>query len=129
LGLKDSKGILGLGGSSNVRLILDYVDPKNYIECEIDKQSYASAEHRNGKKIDHVKKRPHGINLSSFRIQLAVEANSISIQVRSGDKWEPLDRWNDSGHNFADGRFGFRLPNQDQVFMTDFWLVQQAGNR
>jgi len=119
------------GGAPKVRWVIDYLDPKNYIEFEIDKQSFASAEYRNGKKTDHSKRRPHGVvNATSFRIKMVVEASRVSVQINSvGDKYEPLDQWSEIGHNFADGHFGFRLPNQDQMFLTEFKFTQPAGNR
>jgi serine/threonine protein kinase len=125
---RESKGGL-FGGSPKVRWMIDYLDPKNYIEFEIDKQTFASAEYRNGKKTDHAKRKPHGVESSSFVIQMLVDPGRVVVQIRSGDNWEPLDQWNESGHNYADGRFGFRLPNQDQMYLTDFRFTQPAGNR
>jgi len=124
---RESKGVFG--GAPKVRWVIDYLDPKNYIEFEIDKQTFASAEYRNGKKIDHAKRKPHGVESSSFVIQMMVDSGRIVAQIRSGDNWEPLDQWNEPGHNYADGRFGFRLPNQDQMYLTDFRFTQPAGNR
>ena len=108
--------------------MIGYLDPKNYIEFEIDKQSFASAEYRNGKKTDHAKRRPHGVESSSFQIQMTVDPGRILVQIRSGDKLEQLDQWSESG-NYAEGRFGFRLPNQDQMYLTDFRFTQAAGSR
>ena len=109
---------------------MPYLDPKNYIEFEIDKTSFASAEYRNGKKTDHTKRRPHGVDSPSFRIRMAVDTGRVLVQVNSsGDKYELLDQWSEIGHNFADGRFGFRLPGQDQMFLTDFKFTQPPGNR
>ena len=115
---RESKGLFG--GSPKVRWVIDYRDPKNYIEFEIDKQTFASAEYQNGKKTDHAKRKPHGVESSSFQIQMTVEAGRVVVQIRSGDTWQLLDQWSEAGHNFADGRFGFRLPNQDQMYLTDF---------
>jgi hypothetical protein len=122
----NSKGGV-FGGLPKVRWVIGYLDPKNYIEFEIDKQSFASAEYRNGKKTDHTKKKPHGIESSSFVIQMAVDPGRVLVQIRSGDKWEPLDQWNESGRNFGEGSFGFRLPNQDQMYLTDFQFTQPAA--
>ena len=125
---RESKGGL-FGGSPKVRWVIDYLDPKNYIEFEIDKQTFASAEYRNGKKTDHAKRKPHAVESSSFQIQMTVDAGGIVVQIRSGDNWQPLDQWSEAGHNYAGGRFGFRLPNQDQMYLTDFRFTQPAGNR
>jgi serine/threonine protein kinase len=125
---RESKGGL-FGGTPKVRWVINYLDPKNYIEFEIDKQTFASAEYKNGKKTDHAKRKSHGVESSSFQIQMTVDANKIVVQIRSGDNWEPLDQWSESGHSFADGRFGFRLPNQDQMYLTDFRFTQLPAGR
>jgi PEGA domain-containing protein len=125
---RESKGGL-FGGTPKVRWVIDYLDPKNYIEFEIDKQTFASAEYRNGKKTDHAKRKPHGVESSSFVIQMLIDPGRVVVQIRSGDMWEQLDQWNESGHNYAEGRFGFHLPNQDQMYLTDFRFIQPVGNR
>ena len=35
---KASKGFLGIGGNPKMRWVINYSDPKNYIEFQIDKQ-------------------------------------------------------------------------------------------
>jgi len=117
------------GGAPKVRWVINYTDTKNYIEFELDKQTFASAEYKNGKKTDHVKKKPHGVDATSYQIQIIVDSNRLVVEIRSGSSWQLLDQWNDVGHNFADGRFGFRIPNQDQIYLTDFRFTQPAGNR
>ena len=124
---RESKGVFG--DPPKVRWVIDYLDPKNYVEFEIDKQTFASAEYRNGEKIDHAKRKPHGVESSSFVIQMMVDPGRVVVQIRSADHWQPLDQWNEAGHNYADGRFGFHLPNQDQMYLTDFRFTQLAGNR
>jgi hypothetical protein len=109
-----------LGGLPKVRWVIDYLDPKNYIEFEIDKQSFASAEYRNGKKTDHTKRRPRRVESSSFEIQMTVDPSHVVVQIRSGDKWKQLDQWSETSENVVDGRFGFRLPNQDQMYLASF---------
>jgi tetratricopeptide (TPR) repeat protein len=123
---RDSKGVFD---PPKVRWVINYLDPKNYIEFEIDKQAFASAEYRNGEKIDHAKRKPHGVESSNFVIQMRIDPGQVMVQIRSGDDWEPLDQWNEPGHNYAAGRFGFRIPDQDQMYLTDFRFTQRAGNR
>jgi hypothetical protein len=124
---KESKGLFS--GSSKILWVINYFDPKNYIEFEIDRQTFASAEYRNGKKTEHAKRKPHGVDLSSFVIKMTVDPSRVVVQIRSGSNWEQLDEWSEAGHNFADGRFGFNLPNQNQMYLTDFEFMQSVGNR
>jgi hypothetical protein len=124
---KASRGFLGIGGNPKMRWVIGYTDPKNYIEFQIDKQSYSSEEYRNGKKIEHTKKKAHGLEATSFSIQMIVTAGKISVEVSTGDHYEKLDEWADADRDFTAGRFGFHLPNQDQIYMTNFSFTQQPG--
>jgi eukaryotic-like serine/threonine-protein kinase len=124
---KESKGFLGIGGNPKMRWVLHYMDPKNYIEFTIDKQSYWADEYRNGKKIEHTKHKVHGVDATSFQIHMTVAPTKILLEIRSGDNYVPLDQWNDASGNFTQGRFGFHLPNQDQIYLANFLFAQQVG--
>ena len=124
---KASKGFLGIGANPKMRFVLDYTDPRNYIEFQLDKQSYSSDQYINGKKIEHTKKKPLGVFGTSFEIQMTVAPTKILIEIRSGDSYKTLDQWSDADNNFTDGRFGFHLPNQDQIYLTNFSFTQPAG--
>jgi hypothetical protein len=49
-----------------------------------------------------------------------VEPSEIVHQIRQGDSWVVLDRWSVPGSNLSLGRFGFYLPNNDQVALSSF---------
>jgi hypothetical protein len=124
---KESKGFLGMGGNPKMRWVIDYLDSKNYIEFQIDKQNYWSDEYRNGKKIEHAKRKPHGVDATSFQIQMTVARGKILIEIGSGGSYERLDEWSDEDSNFTGGQFGFHLPNQDQLFLSNFAFTQKTG--
>lgn len=125
---KASKGFLGIGGNPKMRWVVNYVDPKNYIEFQIDKQWYSSEQYINGKKIEHVKRKAHGLtDVTSFEIQMTVAPAKLSIELRSGSDYTTLDQFSDADSNYADGRFGFHLPNQDQIYLTNFSFTQKTG--
>jgi eukaryotic-like serine/threonine-protein kinase len=125
---KSSKGFLGIGGNPKMRWVINYVDPKNYIEFQIDKQSYSSEQYINGKKVEHAKRKPHGLaEATSFEIQMTVAPTKISVEIRSGDDYTTLDTFSDADSNYTDGRFGFHLPNQDQIYLTNFSFTQKTG--
>jgi len=128
---KASKGFLGLGGSPKMRLLLDYRDPQNYIECQIDKQSFSSEERRNGKKTEHAKKRPHGVEATSFEFRVTIAPARIAVEIRSGEMFRTVDEWSDSdaGRDFTQGQFGFYLPNQDRIYFARFQFDPQPGVR
>jgi hypothetical protein len=125
---KSSKGFLGMGGNPKMRWVINYSDPKNYILFQVDKQSYSSEQYRNGKKIEHAKRKPHGLtDVTSFEFQMTVAPEKISLEVRAGDAFTTLDEWSNPDSNYTEGRFGFQLPNQDRIYLTNFSFTQKTG--
>jgi hypothetical protein len=41
-------------------------------------------------------------------------------QIRQGDSWVVLDRFAPGGTNLSLGKFGFYLPNNDQIALANF---------
>jgi serine/threonine-protein kinase len=124
---KASKGFFGMGGNPKMRWLINYTDPKNYIEFTLDKQSYSSDEYRDGKKIEHRKRTPHNLGTSYFRVQLTVAPAKILVQIGSGDDYNTVDEWSGGSGNFTSGQFGFHLPNQDRIYLTEFSLLEAPG--
>ena len=85
-----------------MRWVLNYSDPKNYIEFQIDKQSYSSEEYRNGKKIEHAKRKPHGLTeATSFEVQMTVAPTKISVEIRAGENFMTLGRMERAGQQLT----------------------------
>jgi hypothetical protein len=75
---------------------------------------------KNGQKSDETKI-PHKNEKKSFRtLQIRVEANEIVHQIRQGDSWVVLDRWSSPGTNLTLGKFGFYIPGNDQISLSNF---------
>jgi len=126
---KPSKKFLGIGGNPKMRWVLDYQDSRNYIDFQIDKQSYVSEIVRNGKKTKRVDLK-HNVQGPTYQLLLRVAPAKLSVEIRTADgKYLILDEWTEPQMDFTAGKFGFRLPNQDQIFLTDFSFEQAAGAR
>ena len=100
--------------------VLNYSDPKNYILCQMDENSFYRAVVRNGEKTEQVKIPDIGDKKGFRTLQIRVSATEIVHQVKHGDRWTALDRWTRAGANLGSGKFGFYLPGNDQVTLSSF---------
>jgi hypothetical protein len=41
-------------------------------------------------------------------------------RIKNGDTWLTLDSWTEAGRNFSDGKFGFYIPGNDEISISDF---------
>ncbi len=111
-------GNLFRGG--HIRWYADYVDPKNYGLFEIDKKTFWAKSVTNGKSKDR-EKTQHGVeNQKTFTIQVDVEPEHVVTRLKNGDTWITLDSWTEAGRNFSDGKFGFYIPGNDEIGITEF---------
>ena len=104
----------------HIRWYVDYVDPKNYGLFEIDKKTFWAKEVTSGKSKDR-EKTQHGVdNEKSFTIQIDVTPDHIVHRIKNGDNWLTLDSWTEPGRIFSDGKFGFYIPGNDEIAISDF---------
>jgi hypothetical protein len=100
--------------------VANYLDPNNYVLFQMDENSFYRTVMHNGQKSDEFKF-PHKTEKKSFRsMQIRVTPNEILHQVKEGDAWVILDKWNSPGTNLAAGKFGFYIPGNDQVALASF---------
>lgn len=111
-------GNLFRGG--HIRWFADYVDPKNYGLFEIDKKTFWAKSVTNGKSKDR-EKTQHGLeNQKAFTIQVDVAPEHVVTRLKNGDTWITLDSWTEAGRNFSEGKFGFYIPGNDEIGITEF---------
>jgi serine/threonine protein kinase len=109
-----------LAKGHRLRWVLNCIDANHYILFEMDDNNFYRTVIRNGQKGDEIKI-PHKTEKKSVRtFQIRVGPNEIVHQIRQGDSWVVLDRWSTPGSNLSLGRFGFYLPNSDQVALSNF---------
>jgi hypothetical protein len=62
----------------------------------------------------------------SFRaIQIHISPTEIDHQIKGGDSWVAVDKWN--GTNLSGGKFGFYIPGSDQVALANFNRYADLG--
>ncbi len=100
--------------------VLNYTDPSNYVLFQMDDKYFYRTVMRNGAKVSDVKI-PHKGEKKSYRtLQIHVEPNQITHQVKQGEAWITLDKWADATTNVSRGKFGFYIPGGDQVALSGF---------
>lgn len=104
----------------HIRWYVDYVDPKNYGSFEIDKKTFWAKVVTNGKTKDREKTQHGQENQKSFTIQVDVSPEHVVTRIKNGDTWLTLDSWTEPGRNFSDGKFGFFIPGNDEIGISDF---------
>jgi hypothetical protein len=104
----------------HIRWYVDYVDAKNYGLFEIDKKTFWAKEVTNGKSKDREKTQHNVDNEKSFTIQINVTPDHVVHRIKNGDTWLTLDSWTEPGRIFSDGKFGFYIPGNDEIGISDF---------
>ncbi|MBZ5600260.1 MAG: protein kinase [Acidobacteriia bacterium] len=100
--------------------VLNYVDSNNYGLLQMDENYFYRSVVRNGQKTDAAKI-PHKWDKKTFcSMQIRVSPNEIVHQVREKDTWVTLDTWSQPGANLSLGKFGFYIPGNDQVALSNF---------
>jgi len=109
-----------LNKGHRLQWMLNCVDANNYILFQMDDNNFYRSVIKNGQKGEEVKI-PHKNEKKSFRtLLIRVGANEIVHQIRQGDNWIVLDRWNSPATNLSLGKFGFYIPGNDQVSLSNF---------
>jgi hypothetical protein len=100
--------------------VLNFIDANNYVLFQMDDNNFYRTVVRNGQKGEEAKI-PHKNEKKTFRtLLIRVSPNEIVHQVRQGDSWMVLDRFAPGGANLSLGKFGFYLPNNDQISLANF---------
>jgi hypothetical protein len=104
--------------------VFNYSDPRNYVLFQMDDKAFHRTVIRNGEKRDEIivpGKVPYKGDQKSFRtLQIRVSPTEILHQIKQGNSWTVLDRWTQPGANLSLGKFGFYIPGNDQVALSNF---------
>jgi len=103
-----------------VQWVFNYTDSKNYVLFQIDENNLYRTVVRNGEKTDEIIV-PHKLDKKGLRsLQIRVSPTEIVHQVKQGETWKFLDRWTQPGVNLSQGKFGFYIPGNDQIGISNF---------
>jgi hypothetical protein len=105
-----------------IRWMIGYKDSANYALFELEKNKLTRREVTGGrdkKLTDSGRIEQQDV----FQVQIDVRNGSLVHKVNIGGNWTVVDNWVDAAHNFADGKFGFRIEGKDEIAITDFKFV------
>ena len=100
--------------------VLNYSDPKNYVLFQMDDNNFYRTVIRNGEKTDEIIVPDKGDKKSFRTLQIRVSPTELVHQIKHGDHWTVLDRWTQPRTNLSLGKFGFYIPGNDQVALSNF---------
>jgi hypothetical protein len=114
-----SAGMLGKG---RIQWVVGCIEDKSsYILFGIDKKSLHRAPvvtGKKGKEENQVLKTP--AKDLEFTMRVDISSDSVVTYVQQGGDWEKVDTLAASGLNPTGGKFGFYLPNTDELYISNF---------
>jgi hypothetical protein len=105
----------------HVQWVVNYVDDKTYELYQMDKDKVTWKRFINGKPGPE-KREAHRVNIKDDTYRLLFETGSGQVvqKVFDGQTWQPLPQLSDGGANPSGGKFGFYLPGNDEIRISDF---------
>jgi hypothetical protein len=117
-----SKGSVFSG--PKVRWLANYVNERNYILFELERQSFSVTEYRDRKKSMHVDKKKLAAKSDVHTIRLTIEPERLEVALLVDGSFTPLDEWKRPSAAFTDGRFGFYFPGDLEMWLANFTFTE-----
>lgn len=111
----------GVFRGGRIRWFAAYVDPKNYLEYELDQHTFWAEVIEKGKKLERAKMQ-HGVeNQKQYTIQIEITPSHIVHRIKNAEgQWMVLDSFAEPGRNFVAGPFGFLIQGNDEIGISSF---------
>ena len=100
--------------------VFNFIDDRNYTLFQMDENFFYRSDVRDGKKTETAKVPFKTEKKKSRTFQISVTHNRIVHLIQQGNNWAPLDSWSDPAGNLTSGKFGFYLPNNDEIRVSNF---------
>jgi hypothetical protein len=100
--------------------VFNYIDDRNYELFQMDDNFFYRSQMRDGKKGDEVKIAFKSDKKKARTFQIVVSPNRIVHQIQQGNGWASVDFWSPPTGNLTSGKFGFYLPNNDEIRVSNF---------
>jgi len=112
----------GVFGKGRIQWVVGCVEDKStYILFGIDKKSIHHAAVAGGKK----QKEESGVVQTQakdlqYSLRIDISSDGVVTYIEQGKGWEKIDTWTASGLNPTEGKFGFYLPGNDELYISNF---------
>ena len=100
--------------------VFNYIDDRNYELFQMDDNFFYRSQMRDGKKSDEVKVAFKSDKKKARTFQIVVSPSRIVHQIQQGNGWASVDFWSPPTGNLTAGKFGFYLPNNDEIRVSNF---------
>ncbi len=100
--------------------VFNYTDDRNYELFQMDDNSFVRSTVRDGNKTEEAKLAIKTDKKKARTFQIVVTGNRIVHQIQQGNGWGALDSWTPTGGSVASGKFGFYLPGNDELKLSNF---------
>ncbi len=107
-----------------VRWLANYVNEGNYILFEMERQAYSVTEYRDGKKITHVDKKRLASRTDAPTIRMTVAPDRLIVALLADGSVTEIDNWTRPSPPFSDGRFGFYVPGDAEMWLSNFTFTE-----
>jgi hypothetical protein len=94
------------------------VNEKNYIKCEIGDDGFRAVRISEGKRPEDLAIKKGVPKADWYSIQILIRSDGATLSLQKGAAWEPLGEVSATG--FAETRFGFYIPNGQQLYLAHF---------
>ena len=111
----------GVFRGGRIRWFASYVDPKNYLQYELDQHTFWAEVIEKGKKLERAKMQHGQENQKQFTIQIEITPEHIVHRIKGADgQYTLLDSFAEPGRNFIAGPFGFLIQGSDEIGISNF---------
>jgi hypothetical protein len=104
-----------------LRWVVNYQDARNYELYEMDGQKVVWKRFQDGRP-GPAKQAPHGVKIQgeTYRLIVEVGPGQPVTKIFDGKVWQPLPPLAGNATNSVEGQFGFYLPENEEMWLTDF---------
>jgi serine/threonine protein kinase len=110
---------------NRLQWVADQTDERNYVLFQIEKGIFTRSLVRNGATKELARVPLSFASPGYYTLQVRVAAGIIAHQIFDGKNWIMLDSWTEPGQDFSRGKFGFLIPGNDEVGITNFSYTPQ----
>ena len=105
-------------GKGHVQWVLNYLDSKNHLLCELDDTGFQVESISQGQKPKGAAKRTPVARQPSYTIRIRVKQDGITQELQDGASWKLLSAVPITP--VPNGRFGFLIPAGQTLFLANF---------
>lgn len=105
------------GAKTRAQWLLQYVNERNYVACEIDEDGFQAVRISDGKAQPLAQKKPVPKN-TWYTVRIETRADGVKMSLQNGAAWDVLADL--PGAGFGENKFAFNVPAGQRLFISEF---------